>query len=246
MVGLSSVGLRYVRTGQLNTDRVPGALLPRRTPFGRPAGAVLDRCFLSVERVDAEIWNGVSHRRLPTHQDIGRRSGTDELRLASVPLLAREDLTVTLSATPAGKLSGFQLAPRDTAHLRERIRSVLGALDNSGAAIAVLPDYALSPSLLDYWQELLRASAPPAGTRLKWIVVGGGIADGRTPRRSSAVMLDRDFGDVILTQDKLAPTRLGLHQLTMRSRESASNAMDTSEADDSSSREIGEDIAAGS
>lgn len=246
MVGLSALGLRYVRTGRLNTDRVAGALLPRRTPFGRSAGSVLGRCFLSVERVDAEIWNGVSHRRLPTQQDIGRRSGTGELRLASVPLVAREDLAVTFSTTPAGNLSGFQLAPRDTAHLRERIRSVLGALDNSGAAIAVLPDYTLSTSLLGYWQELLRISDPPPGTRLKWIVVGGGIADDRTPRRSSAVMLDRDLGDIILTQDKLAPTRLGLHQLTMRSPESAPAVMGSVEPDDSVTREISEDIATGS
>jgi hypothetical protein len=243
MTGLSAMGLRYIRTGRLSTDRVTGALLPRKSPFGSLGGSVLARCFLSVERIPAEVWNGVSHRRLPTHLDIGRRTTSEELRLAAVPLLTRDDLAVSVVTAGTGEPVAFHLVPRDTAHLRERMRSVLGALDRSGAAIAVLPDHTLSPSLLTYWQELLRTTPAPVGTRLKWICVGGGMVDARTPSVSRAIMLDRDLGDIVLAQDKLVPSRLELRQLTLRGMETRHQA-DLEEAD-AGSGQVSENIAVG-
>ncbi|HVB46273.1 MAG TPA: hypothetical protein VNF47_26690 [Streptosporangiaceae bacterium] len=244
MVGLSAMGLRYVRTGRLNTDRVAGALLPRKSPFGGSGASFLARCFLSVERISAEVWNAVSHRRLPTHVDLGFRTTSEELRLATVPLLTRDDLAVSVTTVGTGQPVAFQLVPRDTAHLRERMRSVLDALDHSGAAIAVLPDHALSASLLTCWQELLRTTPAPVGARLKWVLVGGGIVDAQSPPVSRAVMLDRDLGEIVLAQDKLVPSRLELRQLTLRGMDTQ-HGQAPQETPVAASDQVSEDIAVG-
>jgi hypothetical protein len=224
MAGLSKIGLRYIRTGRLSTGRVAGALLPRKSLSGEAGGSILACCFLSVERIPAETWDVVSHRRLPTYLDIGRRSESEELRLAAVPLLAREDLAVSVITAETGQPVAFRLVPRDTVHLRERMRSVLDALDRSGAVIAVLPDHALSVDLLAHWQALLRATRPPVSSSLKWILVGGGAVDSQAPSISRAILLDRDLGEIVLAQDKLVPSRLELRHLTLQ-------GIDTQEAE---------------
>jgi hypothetical protein len=207
---LSPVALRYVRTGRLSTGDVPGALLPRTSGAGDPGGGVLARCFLSVERIPAEVWARIAQRRLPPHLDIGRPAGDRQLRIAFAPLLATEDLAVSVVRN-----SAIRLAPRDTRHLRGRIATMLAALDDSGAAIAVLPDHALSPSLLAYWRQLLRSTPAPDGSALKWLLVGAGVIDAAEPRVSRAVLLDRDLGDIVLAQDKLVPASVELRQATI-------------------------------
>jgi tetratricopeptide (TPR) repeat protein len=216
MRGLSAVGLRYLATGRLSTDHVSGALLPRRSPFDGPGRTLLAASFLSVDRIPGEIWHRIRHCRLPTQFDVGRRAASEEILLAVVPLLASEDLAVSVVRAGAGEPIHFRLEPRDSGHLRERIRGVLDALDHSGATIAALPDHALSPSLLTYWRELLRSSPAPARSKLKWILAGAGRAGPEAPSRSRAVVLDRDLGEVVLAQDKLLPSYLDVCQLTLR------------------------------
>ena len=215
MDGMSAVALRYLRTGHLNTRRVPGALLPRNSPFDE-TGTTLGRVFVSVVRVPEAEWIGMRLRRVPPYLDVGRRTGNDVMRVGFVPLLAPDDLALSVVSTRAGEPPGFRLAPRDTPHLRQRMRAVLGLLDGSGVTIAVFPDHALSADLLAHWQELVRSVPAPAGSALKWIMAGGGAVAGdpASPRR--AVMLDRDLGEVVLEQEKLVPSRLDGCRLTIR------------------------------
>lgn len=216
MGGLSSVGVRYVRTGRLNTDRVPGALLPRAAHVGASGEDHLADCFAAVERIPGPTWSSILHRRLATHLDPGHAAaGGRDLRVAVAPLLAHDDLALTVVSDWAGQPDRFRLAPRDTPHLRERLRRVLAALDASRAVIAAFPDYTLTKSLLEYWQELLRSTPAPLTGSLKWIMVGGGAVDTQAPSVSQVFVLDRDFGEVVLAQEKLVRSRLEAQQAAL-------------------------------
>jgi hypothetical protein len=80
----------------------------------------------------------------------------------------------------------------------------LEALDAASATVALLPEVALTPSLLAEWQKACRTRRRAHGSRLRWLVLGSGpehdLPDERPHNR--AIVIDRATGTQVWTQDK--------------------------------------------
>ncbi|WP_344845586.1 hypothetical protein [Nonomuraea dietziae] len=127
--------------------------------------------------------------------------------IAQLPFLScREDLNWERRFDDLG--SYYLVAP-ETGRLRSSIAEALDNLDDSGAYLGILSESCLNDDLLEEWKLQLQKKRRPPTSNLTWLMVGTGPvrAEGpacyhrsRPPNR--AVLLHRETGKVLLTQDK--------------------------------------------
>ena len=206
---LAEVMRRYAQTGRLNGPGTDGALLPRCAYPGRPQGPGKKALYFGLHRVSPQSWAGIRHEMLPTRRGPSFGGG-QRIRVGCAPLL-ETFADVKFELLLRDDYDEFTLAPVDSASLRNRISSVIRRLDDSGAGIGVIPEGALTDSLLAYWkEEAVRTAAH--GKQLRWLLVGTGPLGADDPPPNRAVLIDRLSGKEILSQDKLSAFILSVEQ----------------------------------
>ncbi|WP_405624998.1 hypothetical protein [Streptomyces sp. NBC_01396] len=200
---LVPVATRYVTTGQLNNpDVTPGALLPRCTLPGKPTGKRRKGEFFKLNRVPPDLWG---HVKVEINgfekQPHFRRE--EPVRVGCVPVLETLGSDLSIKFDQRSGIPVYQVAPIDSATLRQRIDEIIRSLEDSGARIGVMPEGCLCDSLFEYWQvrayETFRLGSP-----LRWLLVGTGPLHGSDPPPNRAVLLDRLTGATLVSQDKLS------------------------------------------
>lgn len=197
---LLPLATRYVRRGHFNTSRESGLLLPRLMKYGAPDHLSDKYELFSVVRVEP---NRVERIQF---QSFGARGwptikGKEDVVVACVPFLETiED--IQLERVDKFGDGRYRLGPNDEARLKRRIDEVITALDRSGATIGVLPEGALSKTLLSQWKLRLAQTYPRSRSSLAMVIVGTGPVTGEDPPRNRAVVLDRQ-GEHLWEQDKL-------------------------------------------
>jgi predicted amidohydrolase len=205
--GLQELASRYRETGRFNTDRTPGALLPRVVFPQRPQETPerIAEAFVSVVRVAEEAWHAAHHVTIPSRSDFGRLDRERGLIVGCVPMMdGLADLVAQVHESE--RTHFFQLSP--SADLATRIPEILESLDASGAQIGVLPELALSDTLLAAWQAGVCEHPPPRPSRLRWLFIGTGPVGGGDPPSNRGVLIDRRTGAELLRQDKIYPFTL--------------------------------------
>jgi predicted amidohydrolase len=199
---LTPLAVRYAETGQLNDASVTdGALLPRCAYPGRPRGGISKALFFGVNRVPPQIWGQVQYERIKARHDL--HFGPDRPVVIGCAPILETFADVLLEFSEQDGSSVFRLGPVDSQALRDRIDAVVQNLDESGARIGVMPEGALSDTLLAYWRAVGYATAD-RGKSLRWLLVGSGPLGAADPPPNRAVLLDRWTGDILLAQDKLS------------------------------------------
>jgi predicted amidohydrolase len=213
--GLTAIASRYARTGKLNTNATPGALLPR---YAFPAEddlltvENLADAMTSVVRVSPGAWAQTDHLTIPRRSDFHRLHRERGVVFGCVPFLEKfAELDWEVRQVGGAALFRTSLVASD--EVRDRIDSVLGALDDSGAMVGIIPESCLSNELLAWWQEAVTDSVVPRESRLRWIFVGTGPVGEREPPGNTGIVLDRLTGEVLMKQDKLFPFHLGQDQI---------------------------------
>jgi hypothetical protein len=194
---------RVLRTGRLNTSATAGALVPRLAQRGQPGPPTHKRDLLTyVQRVPAESWRRVDLRLLGPSRRLRARDLRNGVDVACVPMIADPaEMTFEKRATAAGTV--YWIAPRDLAVTRARVHHVVGALDASGAQLALAPELTLTPQLLEVWRHEPRLRR---ARRLRYVLVGSGNIDPSGDRAANtAVLLDGSTGDELGRQPKLFP-----------------------------------------
>lgn len=198
--------LRHVITGRLNSRPEDGLLLFRLSSAPRPRSLPTRTTAFHLLRVPATIIEAhkIDFGRLPTAFDIPFQApstdGRARVDVGCAPMLAGYD-EMEISARDDGDVKRYRLCPR-TKPLKARVRSILEALDRSGATIGLLPEATLSDELLAAWKEALREQLAPWDSNLSWILVGSGPVGGGDPPFNRAVLLSRDGGHELLRFDK--------------------------------------------
>jgi predicted amidohydrolase len=199
---LVEVALRYMETGRLSTRSVSGALLPKvavPSEDHRIPESMRD-AFSAVIRVPATTPITVDHKVL---EDWPSRTVREAgLFVAALPAFGQEsrmDIGRVEADVPAYRLRLMSLDNQ-----QRWVEDHLQALDATRATVALLPEMALYPDLLEEWRRACRAHPRPQGTRLRWIVLGSGPEPDPSQKRphNRAVVIDRTTGDQAWTQDK--------------------------------------------
>ncbi|WP_319430999.1 hypothetical protein [Mycobacterium sp. RTGN5] len=196
---LQELAFTYARRGYFNSTTDSGLLLPRLMAYGAPDHLEYKGDLFSVVRVEPHKmkrvrFSFIGSRGWPTVK------GKDDIVVACVPFL---DTIDDVSLKRVEKFGGgrYQLGPKG-AHLKRRIDEVIGELDRSGATIGVIPEGALSETLLTQWKQQLAKTPATPGSRMSLIIIGTGPVTGDKPARNRAVVLDRT-GESLWEQDKL-------------------------------------------
>ena len=206
---LAELWRRYVQTGRLNGPAIDGALLPRCAYPNRPQGPGNKALYFGLHRIRPQSWTRISHEMLPARREPSFPAGKP-IQVGCAPLLETFD-DVKFDPLQRAGYDAFSLAPVDSTSLRHRISSVIRRLDDSGAAIGVIPEGTLTDKLLEYWKkEAVRTAAH--GKPLRWLLVGTGPLGDDDPPPNRAVLIDRQSGKEILSQDKLAAFILSVKQ----------------------------------
>jgi predicted amidohydrolase len=209
---LAELTSRYAETGRLNASAADGALLPRGAYPNRPQGPAGKAAYFGVHRVTLQSWEKISYEMLPTRRGPSIPAG-EPVQVGCAPLLETFEDVAFDPALPAG-YDAFSLAPIDSASLRRRISSVIRKLDDAGAVIGVIPEGTLTDGLLNYWKEEAVSTAA-RGKPLRWLLVGTGPLGGGDPPPNRAVLIDRQSGKEILSQDKLTAFVLSADQAAL-------------------------------
>jgi predicted amidohydrolase len=206
---LAELTSRYAQTGRLNASAADGALLPRGAYQNRPQGPSGKATYFGLHRVTPQTWERIRHEVLPARRGPAFPAG-EPVPVGCAPLLETFDDVKFDPALPVG-YDAFSLEPVDSASLRLRISSVIRRLDDSGAVIGVIPEGTLTDELLEYWKkEAVRTAAQDKP--LRWLLVGTGPLGGDDPPPNRAVLIHRQSGKEILSQDKLAAFVLSVEQ----------------------------------
>ena len=199
---LARLATRYAKTGRLNDGpATEGALLPRCAYPGRPRGTSSKAFYFGLHRVTPESWAKIRHERVQNRHDPYFKPDHQVL-VGCAPLL-ESFADVQLEILDRDGEQVFSLKPIDSEVLRDRISSVIRRLDDSGARIGIMPEGTLTDDLLAYWGKAARKSAGRSN-RLRWLLVGSGPLGADDPPPNRAVLLDRQTGNILLAQDKLA------------------------------------------
>src|SRR5690349_1901907 len=206
---LAELTSRYAQTGRLNASAADGALLPRAAYPNRPKAPGGKASYFGLHRVTPQSWARISHEMLPARREPSFPAG-EPVQVGCAPLLETFDDVKFDPALPVG-YDAFSLEPVDSRPLRKRISSVISRLDDSGAAIGVIPEGTLTDGLQEFWKkEAVRTAAPSKS--LRWLLVGTGALGGGDPPPNRAVLIDRRSVKEILSQDKLAAFVLSVTQ----------------------------------
>jgi hypothetical protein len=197
---------RYLTTGRLNSKVEDGLLLFRLAGVPRPRGLPSRTTAFHLLRVPAAIIDTykIDFDRLPMAFDIPFQTpsadGRARIYVGCAPMLAGYD-EMEISARDDDGINRYRLRPR-TKPLQARVRSILAALDRSGATIGILPEATLSDELLATWKDALREQPVAWDSPLTWILVGTGPVGGGDPPFNRAVLLSREGGHELLCYDK--------------------------------------------
>jgi predicted amidohydrolase len=193
------IAARYVQHGRFNSREEDGLLLPRLMEYGAPRHRPVKDEFFGVLRVRPDQMINAEFKRIEWS---GGRTHTcyDDVRVACLPFLDKIEDVKLKRVVKYGE-ARYRLGPSDDPRLETRIDDAIRALDSSGASIGLLPEGALSKSLLPLWQQKLAATAA-TGSGLSLIVAGTGPTTDDDPPYNRAVVLDRD-GRLLWEQDKL-------------------------------------------
>src|SRR5262245_57280104 len=197
---LSEYALRYAESGRFDSGAGPGALLPR---FARPGrrGQLPDDladAFGAVVRVHAAEWDACDHATLPGHARLTRRDREPGLRVATAPMI-REPDELEWEVEERGGLRFYRIRPADLEATRRRVERVIAGWDERDVAIGVAPELCLSPALLESWQAALRERPGAATSRLRLVVPGSGNLERASPPSNSAVLLDAQTGEALVS-----------------------------------------------
>jgi predicted amidohydrolase len=206
---LAPLALRLARAGRLDTGAAGGALLPRVASGGRRGQLAEDlaEALGAVVRVPAGDWAACDHAVLPPWARLTRADRARGLRIAAAPVIADPD-ELDWRVEERRGLRFYRIAPADRPATRARIARVVGALERSGAAVAVAPELSLSPALLECWQRALAGREGAADSALRLVLVGTGDVDRTRPTSNTAVLLDAVSGEIVATQRKIHPFNL--------------------------------------
>jgi predicted amidohydrolase len=201
---LIGVAARYAEHARLNTEAVPGLLLPRLVTYGAPAHRRDKYESFSVVRVDPSSLRWIRLERVDRRAMLPSLRAGQSLSIACLPFLENHD-DVDIRRVQRVDGPRYQLAPHPHDGLRRRVADAVTALDSSGAVIGMLPEAALSPELLEDWKQALartHRTARRSGSKLAAVMVGTGPVTEDDPPRNRAVMLSRT-GKELWDQDKL-------------------------------------------
>ncbi len=202
---------RYSLHGCLNDPlgRTTGLLLPRcawpGTLHTRPTGKAE---FFKVHRVPQDMCDRVKHACLIPRNG-AHFSGKEAISLGAVPLMEQLDEQPFEFHEEADQ--GLYRIRINDRPLYERLDKTMRNLEQSGAKIAILPEYALSAGLLDHWRTLLDTEPRP-GSALQWLLLGSGPVGDETPPPNRAILIDRFTGETLLEHDKTAGFTLAAGQ----------------------------------
>lgn len=206
---LAPLAMRHARHGRLDTGAAGGALLARVASGGRRGQLPEDLADAlgAVVRVPAADWEACDHAVLSPWARLTRGDRERGLRIAATPMIADPD-ELDWRVEERRGLRFYRIAPADRPTTRGRVERVVGALDATGAAVAIAPELCLSPALLDEWQRVLAARPGAAQGALRLVLVGTGNVDGAQPPSNIAVLLDAQTGEVVASQRKIHPFNL--------------------------------------
>lgn len=177
--------IREFSVGYLNSDPRDGLLLFRLAAPPRPEGLPARATTFGVVRVPPEVSKlyNVDYSRIRREFDLPfePRSGQPgrQIQCGCVAMLGDyADMCIDIREEDGDRR--YRVGPRAD-RLRERVRRVLKALDESGVTIGILPEAALSDELLDVWKTTLKANPAAWDGNLQWILVGTGPVGGNEP-----------------------------------------------------------------
>jgi predicted amidohydrolase len=193
---------RYVREGRFSSDAIGGAVLPRFVrPADEPVGAAsIDDLLQAIMRVPLDVWS--AHQLRPLDIDLDARELMSGPLAACAPMVGELDELDRSVVTRHGHRS-YRIAPNRPVELAKRLSKILDRFDRSRAVLGVLPELTLTPAILDAWVDLIRRTSRPVDSRLRMILVGTGHLTADVPPANRAVLLDRDTGYILATQDKI-------------------------------------------
>jgi predicted amidohydrolase len=195
-----AIAARYAEHGRFNSRvEEDGLLLPRLMEYGAPPHRPDKHEFFGVVRVTPTQMANVEFKRIGL-SGCRTHTGYDDVLVACLPFLDMIQ-DVKLERVVKYGEARYRLGPSDDPRLEARIDDAILALDRSGAPIGLLPEGALSKSLLPLWQQRLLAT-DATGSNLSLIVAGTGPTTDDDPPYNRAVVLDRD-GKELWRQDKL-------------------------------------------
>jgi hypothetical protein len=194
-----AIAARYVQQGRFNSRVEDGLLLPRLMEYGAPPHRRNKYESFGVVRIGPTKIGNVEFKAIGL-PGCRTHTGNDDVLVACLPFLDTIE-NVKLERVEKYSEARYRLGPSDDPRLKTRIDDAILALDRSGAPIGLLPEGALSKSLLSLWQQRL-AATHTTGSNLSLIVAGTGPTTDEDPPRNRAVVLDRD-GGLLWQQDKL-------------------------------------------
>jgi hypothetical protein len=213
---LDDLRVRLDMTGRLN-DHTSGLLLFKRASWLRPNEDREDLAgFLSLLRVSADLSSDLSVQFVPEAYDLpdtekvqapGELEPPPPLVIAQLPLLA-ESTDLCWDSIDIGQGAFYTVGP-ESDQILPHLRRALSVLDDSGAALAFMPEAALDERIFTEWCELLERTPRPESSRLTWLLLGSGPVTSvgpasntsRVPNR--AVLMHRSGrARTLLTQDK--------------------------------------------
>jgi hypothetical protein len=199
---LVELTLRYLETGRLSTDDVTGAVVPKNTSPGQEhlLPESLRDAFTAVVRVPATTPIAVEHAVLDDWPDRTVREAG--LYVAALPAFNADAKLIVERVDAEPPAYRLRLDHDDEA--AEWVAERLRALDATRAVIAVLPEMALTPTLLTAWRNACASTPRPHGSRLGWVIAGSGPETDDLARRprNRAVVVARSSGDIAWYQDK--------------------------------------------
>jgi len=203
--GLDAVAERYRERGWLTESVDHGGLLPSAArPSRRSDGPEQPAELLSDELVYLPAEQAQRVRIVLLDPDRALpHTGAAPLRVACVPFLGHPDDVRVEHVPRRRRRAAYRITPVDE-RLLPRVRPLLAALDRARVHMALLPEYACSPSLLRAWREALADPGRPRSP-LRLVIPGSGWLDrpaGGAPDNTVPV-LDGQDGRVIASQSKL-------------------------------------------
>src|SRR5262245_33041132 len=198
--GLGEYRLRYAESGRFDSGAGPGALLPRFARPGRRGQLPEDLAdaFGAVVRVPRADWDACDHAALPGHARLTRRDREFGLRIATAPMI-REPDELEWEVEERSGMRFYRIHPADHEATRRRVERVIAGWDERDVAIGVAPELCLSPALLESWQAALRERPGAATSRLRLVVPGSGNLERASPPSNSAVLLDAQTGEALVS-----------------------------------------------
>ena len=212
---LTGLTVQYLTEGRFNRDERDGALLPRCAFPGRPLGRRTKAEFFGVHRVRPEEWERIDHTVLPPVLD-PHFDRDEPVTVGCVPVLETfEDIEIDFEQRY--DMTVYRLRPTDSPVLENRIETIIRRLDEAGAQIAVMPEVALSDTLLERWKEAAFTTAGRDRHRhpLRFLMLGSGPLGDDDPPPNRSVLIDRWTGRELLVQDKLSGFTLDAAQMRL-------------------------------